>query len=77
MTDDKPRYLPVRVRIVRPSTNAVCVAAGPITAWIPLSLIHGADEINVRMSDPGDTLTLRVMDWKVAALGLPVINHDR
>jgi len=58
------------VRIIRPSTNAVLVEAGDRQHWIPLSLIHGADELTVRMSDPGDTLALRIMDWKVDALGI-------
>jgi hypothetical protein len=75
MTDDKPRYLAVSCRIVQVSRDAVCIdpcKGHPDQHWIPLSLIHGADELALRGAMRGDLMTLRIMDWKVRQLGLPI-----
>lgn len=66
-------YLPVRTMIIKVSTDAVLIHQQAIYShWIPLSLIHGADELKLRKAMRGDVITLRIMDWKVRALDLPV-----
>lgn len=74
MTNDKPRYLRVPCRIVQVTRDAVLIGVGDEpwnVAWIPLSLIHGADELALRKAMRGDQMTLRIMDWKVNELDLP------
>lgn len=72
-TDDA--YRPVRCRYVGRSPNAVAIVAGDVSTWIPLSLIHGGDELALRRGRwlPGDEITLRIMAWKVAKLGVKTV----
>lgn len=69
---DGDTYRSIHCRYVGRSPNAVAIVVGDVSTWIPLSLIHGADELQLRRSRwlPGDEITLRVMAWKVAKLGV-------
>jgi hypothetical protein len=68
MTDDRINYLRVPCRIVQVTRDAVLINAGD-QHWIPLSLLHTLDE---RALTRGERMTiLRIVDWKVQALGLP------
>jgi len=69
---DRETYRTICCRYVGRSTNAVAIVAGDVSTWIPLSLVHGADELQMRRGRwlPGDEITLRVMAWKVAQLGV-------
>lgn len=72
------RYLRVRCRIVQVTRNAVAIRVDPSTdlEWIPLSLIHTLDERALTLGNTmrGAPMTLRIIDWKVRALGLPTEN---
>jgi hypothetical protein len=70
---DRVTYRAVQCTITNGTRDAVCITAGPVTAWIPLSLIHGADELALRKAKRGDVITLRIMTWKVKALGVKSI----
>lgn len=69
-------YSHVKCRVVQVTRNAVLIdiVNSPWTRheWIPLSLIHGADELALKLGNTmrSDTLTLRIMTWKVRELGL-------
>lgn len=76
---DTVRYSKVRCRIINGTRDAVCITGmvDPfIQEWIPLSLIHGADYLRLQKAMRGDVLVLRIADWKVRQIGLPV-ERDR
>jgi hypothetical protein len=69
---DTISYSRVRCRIINGTRDAVCIQGPDQPEWIPLSLIHGADYLRLQKAMRGDVLILRVADWKVRQIGLPV-----
>lgn len=72
MTD---KYTKVECILIHMSSNAALIGIAKengmvLENWIPLSLVHGADEIKMRRVNHIDKITIRVMDWKVKELGL-------
>jgi len=72
---DRVTYTAVRCTITNGTRDAVHITAGQSSGWIPLSLIHGADELALRKATRGDVITLRIMTWKVKALALPSVKN--
>lgn len=77
---DRINYLRVECRVIQVTRDAVLINAGtvptqPVHEWIPLSLLHTLDE---RALVSGERLTIiRIADWKVRALGLPIQQRER
>jgi hypothetical protein len=73
VTDES--YTAVRGTIQEVRPEAVLFAVGTAAhgcrtaAWIPRSLIHGADERTLDCRFAGEETTVRIFDWKVKALG--------
>ena len=71
---DRINYLRVECRVIQVTRDAVLINAGD-QHWIPLSLLHTLDE---RALVSGERLTIiRIADWKVRALGLPIQQRER
>lgn len=72
------RYLRVPCRVIQVTRDAVLIDIDPRTEWIPLSLLHTLDEraLTLGNSMRGAPMTLRIVDWKVRALGLPTVNKS-
>lgn len=68
---DTYRTITTRFRGLSPKALKVDKPAsrGDGTAWIPRSLIHGADDLALGKAFDGQEITLRVMDWKAEELG--------
>lgn len=59
-----------RIILVRPKA-VLWRPDGEITsAWIPRSLIHGADETGIDRLEPGTPVELRVFEWFAHKEGL-------
>lgn len=43
---------------------------GGRTAWIPRSLVHGADDLRLPHLDLDEEQTLRIREWKCEEVGL-------
>lgn len=73
---DRINYLRVKCRVIQVTRDAVLIDAGaaPYQRWIPLSLLHTLDERALTLGNTmrGAPMTLRIADWKVRALALPV-----
>lgn len=74
---DTIRYLRVPCQIINGTRDAVCIQGPDQPEWIPLSLIHGADCLRLQRAMRGDILVLRIADWKVRQIGLPVEQERR
>lgn len=63
---DRVTYKAVQCTFTGRTRDAVHIVAGGVSAWIPLSLIHGADELDFRRGRwlPGDVITLRTTNTK-------------
>lgn len=66
-------YRSITTTFVARTGNAVCVV-GPSTrgsqhVWIPRSVIHGADDVKVETAEVGETISVRVAEWKAEDLG--------
>lgn len=70
------RYKQVLCKIINGTRDAVCIQGADEPEWIPLSMIHGADYLRLQKAMRGDVLALRIADWKVRQIGLPV-ERDR
>ncbi len=68
-------YLKVPCYIRQVTRDAVMIAGqgSLFIEWVPLSLIHGADELKLRKAMRDDFMTIRIFEWKVRSLGLPTI----
>ncbi len=76
MSDD---YVRVRGRIkeIRPASVLFAVGAGvERAAWLPRSLIHGADDIALNGKFAGEEMTLRVVEWKADECGFTAPRDD-
>lgn len=70
------RYVRVNCILIARARNAILVDVAPPDSrdidkqWIPLSLIHGADERNIGNDHATDEVSFRLMEWKARELGL-------
>lgn len=70
------KYVKVECILIVRTKDAICVDVSPIDSefmdkrWIPLSLIHGADEARIGNDHSSDVVSFRLMDWKARELGL-------
>jgi len=60
--------VPVKVMAIRP--DPVHVSRGAVAAWLPRSMIHGADDNLIRAMRAGEAMKLRVFRWKAEQAGL-------
>lgn len=70
---DSYRTVTALVHQVRKDSIAVERPRGSGWAWIPRSLIHGADDIRLDLlffGSEGITHTFRVVEWKAEEIGL-------
>lgn len=86
---DRDEYLriPGRAQYVRPHAVLFGVGDGvPRSAWIPRSVIHGADDIKLRdetdrinamRGQGGIAMTLRIRRWKAEEVGFDGEQDDR
>lgn len=66
-------YVSILCRLIIRTRAAVQISVGEkgaVRAWIPRTLIHGADEIGLEARSIGIRFNLRIMRWKAAELGL-------
>lgn len=66
-------YVKVKVILVMRTQNAIlinCDAKADRLAWIPLSLIHAADEKSVNNSKMTEIVEFRLREWKATELDL-------
>jgi hypothetical protein len=67
-----------RLQAIR--NDAVMFSVGdavPRAAWIPRSLIHGADDIALKGKNKGDQMALRIFRWKAEEAGFVTDRDDR
>ncbi len=67
---DGDAYITILVSLVHLEEKAVRIAQGRHQAWIPRSVIHGADDKLLTDLKPGEETKLRIMQWKAAQAGL-------
>lgn len=68
-------YVKVKIILVARTADAILVSRFPNdlkspTYWIPLSLIHIADERRIDKSKMSDVIELRMRAWKAEKLNL-------
>lgn len=68
-------YVKVTVGLVSRSANAILVDCEPNSkrerlSWIPLSLIHAADERRIDKAQTTELIEFRLRSWKAAQLKL-------
>ena len=64
-------YIRVTCYIIARTADAVMVrGARGGEGWIPISVMHGASAIALRGLIAGSTISLKIREWKVRALGL-------
>lgn len=69
------RYVPVKAVFVARTRDAILVDVDMVNItgdhkWIPLSLIHAADERRLNNAVATDIVEFRLMAWKASQIGL-------
>lgn len=66
----KERYTRVRATFIRYTQSAALFEIDDAEQWIPRSLIHGGDDMQLARLARGDEFSFQLMEWKAKELGL-------
>lgn len=66
----RERYTRVRATFLRYTHAAALFEINDDEVWIPRSLIHGGDDLQLARLAHGDEFSFQLMDWKAKELWL-------
>ncbi len=63
-------YRIVTAKVLRKKDEAILIAVKQGEAWVPRSLLHGADDMALALIPNNSEWTFRLREWKAEELGL-------